>query len=165
MIEFPGFVFEVVAMVFMASVGILIFGILLTRPLLYVLTVPREKLMPVVFVLCTIGSYAITSRVFDIYVMLVFGVLGFVLREMKYPMAPLVLGLVLGPLLDVSFRRGMVLSDGSLVPFFTEPIAGVIAFGCILLIVMTIPPVHRTFSSIMGRIVKRPIGKDPKEQT
>jgi putative tricarboxylic transport membrane protein len=165
MIEFPGFVFEVVAMVFMASVGILIFGILLTRPLLYVLTVPREKLMPVVFVLCTIGSYAITSRVFDIYVMLFFGVLGFVLREMKYPMAPLVLGLVLGPLLDVSFRRGMVLSDGSLVPFFTEPIAGLIAFGCILLIIMTIPPVHRTFSSITGRIFKRPIGKDPKEQT
>jgi putative tricarboxylic transport membrane protein len=165
MIEFPGFVFEVVAMVFMASVGILIFGILLTRPLLYVLTVPREKLMPVVFVLCTIGSYAITSRVFDIYVMLFFGVLGFVLREMSYPMAPLVLGLVLGPLLDVSFRRGMVLSDGSLVPFFTEPIAGMIAFGCVLMIIMTIPPVHRAFGTIKGRIFKRPIAEDPKEQT
>ena len=163
MIEFPGFVFEVVAMVFMASVGILIFGILLTRPLLYVLTVPRERLMPVVFVLCTIGSYAITSRVFDIYVMLFFGVLGFVLREMSYPMAPLVLGLVLGPLLDVSFRRGMVLSDGSLVPFFTGPIAGLIAFGCVLMIVMTIPPVRRAFGTIKGRILKRPI--EPKEQT
>jgi putative tricarboxylic transport membrane protein len=165
MIEFPGFVFEVVAMVFMASVGILIFGILLTRPLLYVLTVPRERLMPVVFVLCTIGSYAITSRVFDIYVMLFFGVLGFVLREMKYPMAPLVLGLVLGPLLDVSFRRGMVLSDGSLMPFFTRPISGAIAFACVLMILMAIPPVHRAFSTITGRIFRRPIRTGTKEPT
>ena len=79
-------------------------------------------------------------------------------------MAPLVLGLVLGPLLDC-VRRGMVLSDGSLVPFFTRPIAGLIAFGCLLMIVMTIPPVHRAFAAIKGRILKRPIGKDPKERS
>jgi putative tricarboxylic transport membrane protein len=61
--------------------------------------------------------------VFDIWVMLGFGLLGFVLREMKYPMAPLVLGLVLGDILDKSLRRGLVLSDGSLEPFLTRPIS------------------------------------------
>ena len=114
MIEFPTFIFEVVAMCVLATFGILIFGLLLTRPLLYVLAVPRERLMPVIFVLCTIGSFAIASRVFDIWIMLAFGILGLVLREMRYPMAPLVLGLVLGPILDKSLRRGLVLSDGSL---------------------------------------------------
>src|ERR687898_1153371 len=123
MVEFPTFVSEVVAMLLLASAGILLYGLLLTRPLLYVLAVPRERLMPVIFVLCTIGSYAIASRVFDIWVMLAFGLLGFVLREMKYPMAPLVLGLVLGDILDKSLRRGLVLSDGSLVPFLTRPIS------------------------------------------
>ena len=60
---------------------------------------------------------------FDVYVMLVFGVLGFVLREMKYPMAPLVLGIILGDLVDINLRRGLLLSDGDPTPFFTRPIS------------------------------------------
>ena len=87
---------------------------------------PREKLMPVIFVLCTIGSFAIASRTFAIWVMLGFGLLGYVLRRMSYPMAPLVLGIVLGEIRDKSFRRGMVLSDGDLTPFFTRPISAVL---------------------------------------
>jgi putative tricarboxylic transport membrane protein len=70
-----------------------------------------------------VGSYAITSRVFDVWVMLAFGVIGFLLRLQGFPMAPLVLGVVLGPILDINLRRGLVLSDGSLVPFFTRPIS------------------------------------------
>jgi len=86
-------------------IAILIYGIALTKPLLKVLAIPRTRLMPVVFVLCVIGSYAITSRLFDIWVMVGFGVFGFILREMKYPMAPLVLGIILGDLLDKNLRR------------------------------------------------------------
>lgn len=127
MIEFPTFVFEVVAMVMLASLAILFYGLVLTRPMLLILKVPRERLMPIIFVLCTVGSFAIASRVFDIWVMLGFGILGFVLREMKYPMAPLVLGIVLGPILDENLRRGLVLSDGDLTPFFTQPVAAVLA--------------------------------------
>ena len=59
MIEFPGFIMQVVAMLLLATFAILVYGLLLTRPLLYVLAVPRERLMPVIFVLCTIGSFAI----------------------------------------------------------------------------------------------------------
>ena len=70
--------------------------------------------MPVVFVLCVVGAFSITSRVFDIYVMLVFGLIGFILRELKFPMAPMILGLVLGDLLEKNLTRGLVLSGGSL---------------------------------------------------
>ncbi len=129
MVENPDFVFQVVAMVFMATLAMLVLGLLLTRPLLRVLSVPREKLMPLIFVLCTIGSFAIAGRVFDIKVMLFFGIVGFALREMDYPMAPLVLGIVLGPLLDSSFRRGMVLFDGNFLGFLAQPIALVLAAG------------------------------------
>ena len=62
----------------------------------------------------------------SVWVMLGFGLLGFVLREMRYPMAPLVLGIVLGPILDENLRRGLVLNDGDLAPFFTQPIAAVL---------------------------------------
>lgn len=139
MIEFPGFVYEVVAMVLAASVAVLILGLILTRPLLLVLRVRREYLMPVVFVLCTIGSFAIASRIFDVWVMLGFGLIGFALREMNYPMAPLVLGIVLGDILDKNFRRAMVLSDGSIEPLFTRPISAVLAAITIGVIIMAIP--------------------------
>jgi putative tricarboxylic transport membrane protein len=151
MIEFPTFVYEVVAMSLLATAGILIFGLLLTRPLLYVLAVPRERLMPVVFVLCTIGSYAIASRVFDIWVMLGFGLLGFVLREMKYPMAPLVLGLVLGPILDKSLRRGLVLSGGDLTPFFTRPISLVLWIAILVTVLLSFGGVRRGLARLLGR--------------
>jgi putative tricarboxylic transport membrane protein len=150
MIEFPGFVFEVVAMVFAASMGVLILGLLLTRPMLLVLRVSRERLMPVIFVLCTVGSFAIASRIYDIWVMLGFGVVGFLLREMKYPLAPLVLGIVLGDILDKNFRRAMVLSDGSVEPLFTRPISAVLAVITISVVCLAIPSVQRRIVGLMA---------------
>jgi putative tricarboxylic transport membrane protein len=125
--------------------------LVLTRPLLYVLMVPRERLMPAIFVLCTIGSFAIASRVFDIWVMLAFGLLGFVLREMKYPMAPLVLGLVLGDILDKSLRRGLVLTDGELLPFFTRPISLVLWATILITVLLSFAGVRRVLSRLLGR--------------
>ena len=150
MVEFPTFVFEVAAMLLWASVAILVLGLALTRPMLYVLRVPRTYLMPVIFVLCVVGAFAIASRVFDVWVMLFFGVLGFVLREMKYPMAPLVLGIVLGDILDKNFRRGMVLSDGSLEPFFTRPISAALAGLTVVVVLWGIPPVRRRIAGLFG---------------
>lgn len=155
MVETPQVVYQVVAMVLMATVAMLVLGLLLTRPLLRVLSVPREKLMPVIFVLCTIGSFAIAGRVFDIRVMLFFGVVGFAMREMNYPMAPLVLGIVLGPLLDASFRRGMVLFDGNFLGFLANPISLVLALGCCAMVLTSIPPVRRGLGALTGRLFGR----------
>lgn len=150
MIESPDFVYQVVWMVTMATFAMGIFGILLTRPLLTILKVPRERLMPVVFVLCVIGPYAITLRLFDIYVTLFFGVLGFILREMKYPMAPLVLGVILGDILDKSLRRALVLADGDMTPFFTRPISAVLWITTALVIIGAIPAVQRGAARVFG---------------
>ena len=150
-IESPGFVFEVAAMLFWSSVAILVLGLALTRPMLLVLRVRREYLMPVIFVLCVVGAYSISSRVFDIWVMLGFGVLGFGLRQMNYPMAPLVLGIVLGDILDKNFRRGMVLSDGALEPFFTRPISAALALLTAFTILWGIGPVRRAITGLFGK--------------
>jgi putative tricarboxylic transport membrane protein len=93
--------------------------------------------------------------VFDIYVMFAFGIIGFILREMEYPMAPLVLGIVLGDLLDKSFRRGMTLSDGSLEPFFTRPISAVLAAACVLMVLAAIPAVRNAFVLLARRMTGR----------
>lgn len=149
MIEFPSFVSEVVAMMLLATLAILLYGLVLTRPLLYVLAVPRARLMPAIFVLCTIGSFAIASRVFDIWVMLAFGLLGFVLREMRYPMAPLVLGLVLGDILDKSLRRGLVLSDGGLGPFLTRPISLVLWVTILITVLLSFGSVRALLARLL----------------
>jgi putative tricarboxylic transport membrane protein len=127
MVENAQFVYDVVAMMLFATIGILIYGLVLTKALVQVLRVPQHIIVPIIFVLCTVGSFAIAGRLFDVYVMLAFGVSGFVLRHFGYPMAPLVLGIVLGDLLEKNLRRALVLSDGDLAPFFTRPISGAFA--------------------------------------
>jgi len=127
MVQHPQFAYDVVAITLVATLAILVFGLVMVRPLLAVLRVPRAIIMPVVFVLCVLGAYAIASRVFDIWVMLAVGVVIFVLRRRGYPAAPFVLGLVLGDIVDKNLRRGLVIADGDLTPFFTRPIAGVLA--------------------------------------
>jgi putative tricarboxylic transport membrane protein len=139
MIAHPQFVYDVVAMTSLATISILIFGLFLVRPLLLVLRIRRTVLMPIIFLLCTVGAFASASRLFDVYCMLAVGIGAFFLRRRGYQMAPFVLGLVLGPLLDKSLRRGLVLSDGSLLPFFTRPICIGFATVTIFTILLYVP--------------------------
>ncbi len=151
MIENAPFLYQVVAMLLLATLANLIFGLSLTKVFIKVLSVPRERLMAVIYVLCVVGSFAITQRMFDVYVMLFFGIVGFILREMKYPMAPLVLGIVLGDLLDLNLRRGLALTNGDPTPFFTRPISAVICLIIVLTILMSIPAVNRRVRALFTR--------------
>jgi putative tricarboxylic transport membrane protein len=155
MIEAPQFIYQITAMIFFASLAILLYGLLLTRPLLLILRVSHIKLMPIIFVLCTVGAFAIASRVFDVWVMLGFGVLGFILREMKFPMAPLILGVVLGPILDLNLRRGLVLSDGSIMPFLTRPISLLLWVVILLTFLLGIEPVTKALKRLGQRLFRR----------
>lgn len=148
----PHFIYRVVAMLVLADMAKLVFGLFLVRPLLWILLVPRERLMPVVFVLCCVGAYAIASRQFDMGVMLVFGLIGFVLRDLKFPVAPLILGLVLGELLDKNLLRGLTLTAGDVSPFFTRPVSAVlcaITFGSVLL---SVPALRARAARLLGRL-------------
>ncbi|MCU0804241.1 MAG: tripartite tricarboxylate transporter permease, partial [Burkholderiales bacterium] len=136
MVENPQFVYEVVAMMLFATLGILFYGLTLTKLLVQVLRVPYQVIVPIIFVLTVVGAYAIAARLFDVWTMLAFGLIGFAMRSFNYPMAPLVLGIVLGDLMEKNFRRGLVLSDGSLEPFFTRPISALM-FSVILIVVLS----------------------------
>jgi putative tricarboxylic transport membrane protein len=123
MLEFPNYIWEVTAMFILASLAMLILGLSLVRTLVKILMVPRPILMPIVFVLCVIGSFAISVRIFDIWVMLAFGLLGYPMRKYNYPAAPLVLGVILGDMADVNLRRALIRTAGDVTPFFTRPIS------------------------------------------
>jgi putative tricarboxylic transport membrane protein len=145
MTEAPTFVYDVVAMMMYATLGILLYGLTLTNVLIKVLMVPKPVILPIIFVLCVVGSFAISSRLFDVWVMLGFGVVGYVLRRLDYPIAPLVLGIVLGDLMEKGLRRGLVLSDGSLLPFFTRPISAVLWITIVVVVLMKFPAVRGLF--------------------
>ncbi|MBY0338259.1 MAG: tripartite tricarboxylate transporter permease [Acetobacteraceae bacterium] len=154
-IENPQFIYDVVAMNAYATLGILFFGLFLVRPLLLVLRVPRTIIMPLICVLCVVGSFSIASRLFDVYTMLATGVIIFALRRYGYQAAPFVLGLVLGDLMDKSLRRGLVISDGDLTPFFTRPVCAILATIVVFTLVMNIPAgnraVRRAWATLRGR--------------
>ena len=158
MIENPTFVYEVVAILVLATLAITIYGLSLTKLLVRVLLIPREKLMPVIYVLCVIGPYAITQRMFDVWVMVAFGIFGFALRQMKYPMAPLVLGIILGDLLDTNLRRGLVLTNGDPTPFFTRPISLILCVATVLTILFSIPLVQRLVREAIAGLRPRRAG-------
>ena len=155
MIESPQFFYQIIAMLVIADMSKLVFGFVLVRPLIKILLVPRERLMPIVFVLCVVGAYAITSRVFDIYVMLAFGLIGFVMRELKFNMAPLILGLVLGDLLEKNLTRGLVLSSGSLLPFFTRPVCAILSALTLISIVWSVPAINSSVRNCVRRTWSR----------
>ena len=88
--------------------------------------IPIEYLAPLIVVVCAIGSYAVHNSMIDIWYMLIFGILGYVFKKLDYPLAPLVLALVLGDLSENALRQSLIMSQGSLAIFFTQPIAAAI---------------------------------------
>src|SRR5262245_43745008 len=159
MAENPQYVYDVVAMVLFSTLGILFFGLFFIRPMLRIVQIPRSIMMPIIFVLCTIGSFALASRLFDVWTMLGFGTLIFVLRCFGYPAAPFVLGLVLGDILDKNLRRGLVLSDGDPLLFVTRPISAILALLVLWTFVTNVPSVNRAakrlWTAVAGRIFGR----------
>ena len=148
MIENPIYIYEVVAMCLLATVAMFVLGLTMVKTLVKVLLIPSTKLMPIVFSLCVVGSFALSSRLYDVAIMAVFGIIGFVLREMEYPMAPLVLGIILGEIVDKNLRRALVLSDGNMVPFFTRPICIILVAAISLVIISRLP----FFTRLMSRL-------------
>jgi Uncharacterized protein conserved in bacteria len=118
---------------FVASGVMLFWGLTLARPMVGVLKIKREVLLPLVVPLTLIGAYAAEARIFNVYTMFGFGVLGYILRRMDYPLAPLVLGIILGPLADISFRRALMQSRGSVMPLLERPIGLVLIFFVLLI--------------------------------
>ena len=153
MVEHPQFAYDMVAMTTLATVCILIFGLYLVRPLLYVLRIKHSVLMPIIFLMSVVGSYATAWRLFDVYAMLAVGVGAFFLRRKGYQMAPFVLGLVLGNLLDKSLRRGLVLTDGSIVPFFSRPICMAFAAVTIFTMLLYVPLFNRTVHRFAAAVI------------
>lgn len=100
-----------------------------------VVAIPTQYIYPVIVALCVVGAFAVSSNPFSIVVMVAFGVIGWLMIRGGYPVAPLVLGMILGPLIETNLRRGLVLSGNDFWSFFERPIVlGILGIGLVLLI-------------------------------
>lgn len=128
---------------FLVSNIVLFFvGMLMTPLFVRVLKVRKQYLVPMVLLLSIVGVYSVQSRVDDLWVMLVFGVLGFGLRRYGYPLAPIVIGLILGPIAEGSFRRTLLFSDNGAWFILDRPIATTILAIDLLVLIYAFTPSH-----------------------
>jgi len=133
-IEHKEFVWGLIASMYLGNiVGLIV--VLTTVPFwAAILRIPFSVIAPVIIVICAIGAYTVHSSMFDVQMMLVFGVVGYFFKKLKYPLAPMVLALVLGDMAEASFRQSMLLSQGSLAIFWSNPLVGSIAGLAIILL-------------------------------
>ena len=133
-IEQKDFVWGLIASMYLGNlVGLLV--VLTTVPWwAAILRIPFPVIAPVIIVICAIGAYTVHSSMFDVVLMVGFGVVGYLFKKLKYPLAPMVLALVLGDMAESSFRQAMLLSQGHLSIFWSNPLVGGIAGLAMLLL-------------------------------
>lgn len=119
----PELVYSIFVGFFLVYIVILIVGLLDARAWAKIIDFPPKYLWPVIFMLSLVGAYALRGNPLDLWTAIGAGILGYVMRVAGYPLAPMVLGLILGPIAEVNLRRSLQLSDGSLAIFIDNPLA------------------------------------------
>ncbi len=134
--DHPDFVWGFIASLYAANLFALLINIAFIPAFIWVLRLPFTILAPVIFILCIVGGFVPTLDMHDVWLMLVFGIVGYLMRKLDYPMAPAVLAIVLGPLAEPALRQSLLISGGSFSIFFTRPFAGVIMVIALILLLL-----------------------------
>lgn len=133
--EHPTFISEVAAILLLASCAMWISGMILAKQVVKVLRIPTQIFMPIIGVLCIIGSYSLGLNIYNLYLMLPVGIVCYFLIAMGYPIAPLVIGVILGPMADENVRRALMVSQGSFMPIFQRPVSLILFLTIVLTVV------------------------------
>jgi putative tricarboxylic transport membrane protein len=153
--EHPTFIMEVAAILLLASLSMWVVGMLLAKQVVKVLRIPAPLFMPIIGVLCIIGSYALGMNIWNLYLMLPVGIVSYFLIEMGYPIAPLVIGVILGPMADENLRRALMVSQGSFMPIFTRPVSLILFLVIVWTVVSQFPAYRRFKDKLLQKIFRR----------
>ncbi len=148
-VQHQEFVWGLIASLYAANLFSGLINIVFIPVFLWVLKLPFSILAPIIFILCMVGGYAPTQDIHDVWLMFAFGVVGYLMRKLDYPMAPAVLAIVLGPMTEASMRQSLLMSGGSFAIFFQRPMSGVIMTVALLLIFLPV------FKIIWDKIFRR----------
>lgn len=136
----PGLFWGVVASMYVGNIMLLVLNLPLIGLWVRLLKVPYAILFPLILLFCLIGAYTTSNKIVDVYIMIFFGLMGYLLRKYRYEAAPLILAFVLGPMLEDALRQSLIISEGSPKIFFTRPISGTILILTILLLLSPLLP-------------------------
>jgi putative tricarboxylic transport membrane protein len=142
-VDHPDFVWGLIASLYVANLFALLINIAFIPAFIWVLKMPFTILAPIIFVLCIIGGYVPTMSMHDVWLMLIFGIVGYLMRKLDYPMAPAVLAIVLGPLAEPALRQSLIGSQGDVMIFFERPISGTIMAIAIILFALPLIKIVR----------------------
>ena len=156
-VEKPDFVWGLIASMYLGNIMGLIVVLTCVPLFAAILRVPFSIIAPVILVICAIGAYTVHSSMFDVWLMLVFGVMGYVFKKLEYPLAPLVLALVLGDRAEDSFRQSMLMSQGDMRIFYDNSLVGTITTLSLLLLFW--PMIAMGLDAVRGR-ASPPTGKE-----
>jgi TctA family transporter len=138
----PEIVYGVYFSFLLANLLLIPLGYLAIKTSAQMLRVPKKILMPAILMFCMVGSFAINNSLFDVGIMLVMGIVGFFLEANGFPVAPVVLGLVLGPILEKNFMMSMIKTEWDFLPFFSRPVSAVL---CTMTIIIWFFPLLAAF--------------------
>ena len=136
--EHPDVFWGLLGSMYIGNMMLLILNLPLIPLWVQVLRIPDRVLYPLILLFCVIGAYSINNNVFDIGVMVIFGIAGYLFKKFGYEAAPFILGFVLGPMFEVNLRRSLLISQGSFSIFFTRPIAFIAIVVCAVLLLFNI---------------------------
>ncbi len=143
----PQMVYTIMGAMFVSNVFMFLFMLLAVRYIARLASLPRSLLMPVILVFCIIGSFALSTRMFDVGTMIVFGLLGFAFERLKIPLAPFVIGFILAPIAEENLQAGLMASNGSFLPMLQRPVSLIfLVASAILLAVPLYKKIRYNFS-------------------
>ena len=143
------FVSSIFISLLLSVVFMCILGLLGAPVFAKMISFPKKYLIPAILVFSLVGSYAISNSIFDIWVLIISGIVGFVFRKIGLPIAPIILGMILGPLFESNFRRALMLSGGNWATFVQRPIS--LAFLIVVVVVLTGPAIMKKFNKTLIR--------------
>jgi len=147
----PGLFWGVIVSMYIGNFMLLILNLPLIGIWVQILKVPYKILFPLILLFCLIGVYSVNNSVFDIYIMLIFGIMGYLMKKFEYEGAPLVLAFVLGPMMENDLRKSLIMSQGDFSIFLTRPLA---AASLIIALILLISPLIPWFSKKRAEIPK-----------
>jgi len=141
-------VYTILASMFASVVGMCIMGFFWIRVVIKVLTVPQGVLSAIVVLFCLVGAYASRNSMSDVWMIVIFGVLGYLFEKFKFPISPMVLGAILGPIGETAFMRSMIASNNDWTVFVSGPISGTLIVAS--LAALSYPFLHRVIAARQG---------------
>lgn len=147
----PDIILRVVAIMVLASFTMFVMGLFTARAFIKILRIPQTLFLPLVMILTTIGSFSVGGGLNDLYLMLGVGLAAYLMNLMCYPIAPLVIGVILGGMFDETFRRSLLLSDGDLSVFVSRPGSAILLTLILALILGQLPMAKRAMTRLKGR--------------